>query len=125
MSPSARAVASSRPVVAVAGGYGGSQAVEHGGGLARLGAAGHEHIEPGHDAGIQKTRCRRGECAEADQFVEMELVSDGHDPKDDRTRRSHLGLLITRRVNKLVMLPVLKDHGSAGAVCPSCANRRQ
>ena len=49
-----------------------------------------------------------------DEFVAMELVADGEDPKDDRTRRSHLGLLITRRVNKLVMLPVLKDHGSAG-----------
>ena len=49
-----------------------------------------------------------------DEFVTMELVADDSDPKDDRTRRSHLGLLITRRVNKLVMLPVLKDHGSAG-----------
>ena len=39
--------------------------------FARLGAAGHEHVEPGRDAGIQKTRGRRGECAEADQFVEM------------------------------------------------------
>ena len=28
-----------------------------------------------------------------------------HDPKDDRTRRSHLGLLVTRRVNKIVLLP--------------------
>ena len=35
-------------------------------------------------------------------------------PRDDRTRRSHLGLLVTRRVNKIVLLPVLKDHGSAG-----------
>jgi hypothetical protein len=49
-----------------------------------------------------------------DEFVEMELVGEGADPKDDRTRRSHLGLLVTRRVNKLVLLPVLKDHGSAG-----------
>jgi uncharacterized protein (DUF362 family) len=44
----------------------------------------------------------------------MELVGAGMDPKDERTRRSHLGLLVTRRVNKLVLLPVLKDHGSAG-----------
>ena len=29
----------------------------------------------------------------------------GHDPKDDRNFRSHLGLLVTRRVNKLVLLP--------------------
>ncbi|GAC1469977.1 MAG: hypothetical protein NVSMB9_14500 [Isosphaeraceae bacterium] len=49
-----------------------------------------------------------------DEFVEMNLVHHGHDPKDDRNFRSHLGLLITKRVNKLVMLPVLKDHGSAG-----------
>jgi uncharacterized protein (DUF362 family) len=49
-----------------------------------------------------------------DEFMTMELVGNGEDPNDDRTRRSHLGLLVTRRVNKLVMLPVLKDHGSAG-----------
>ena len=44
----------------------------------------------------------------------MNLVHHGADPKDDRNFRSHLGLLVTRRVNKLVLLPVLKDHGSAG-----------
>jgi hypothetical protein len=49
-----------------------------------------------------------------DEYIEMELVAASHDPKDDRTRRSHLGLLVTRRVNKIVLLPVLKDHGSAG-----------
>jgi Domain of unknown function (DUF362) len=48
------------------------------------------------------------------EFMVMECVMSGLDPKDDRTRRSHLGLLVTRRVNKLVLLPVLKDHGSAG-----------
>lgn len=49
-----------------------------------------------------------------DEFMEMNLVHRGHDPKDDRNLRSHLGLLVTRRVNKLVLLPVVKDHGSAG-----------
>jgi uncharacterized protein (DUF362 family) len=49
-----------------------------------------------------------------DAFMTMELVHRGNDPKDDRNLRSHLGLLVTRRVNKLVLLPVLKDHGSAG-----------
>jgi hypothetical protein len=49
-----------------------------------------------------------------DEFMVMECVMSGLDPKDDRTRRSHLGLLVTRRVNKIVLLPVLKDHGSAG-----------
>jgi hypothetical protein len=49
-----------------------------------------------------------------DEFMVMECVMAGLDPKDERTRRSHLGLLVTRRVNKIVLLPVLKDHGSAG-----------
>lgn len=49
-----------------------------------------------------------------DQFVELELVHREADPKDDRTRRSHLGVLVSRRVNKIVLLPHLKDHGSAG-----------
>src|SRR5262249_4910878 len=37
-----------------------------------------------------------------DEFVVMELVGQGEDPKDDRTRRSHLGLLVTRRVQQRV-----------------------
>jgi hypothetical protein len=49
-----------------------------------------------------------------DEFMVMECVMAGLDPRDERTRRSHLGLLVTRRVNKIVLLPVLKDHGSAG-----------
>jgi hypothetical protein len=49
-----------------------------------------------------------------DEFVAMNLVNRGADPKDDRNFRSHLGRLITKHVNKLVLLPVLKDHGSAG-----------
>ncbi|MDX2037986.1 MAG: DUF362 domain-containing protein [Isosphaeraceae bacterium] len=49
-----------------------------------------------------------------DEFMEMNLVHRGHDPKDDRNYRSHLGLVVTRRVNKLILLPVVKDHGSAG-----------
>ncbi len=49
-----------------------------------------------------------------DEFVAMNLIHHGHDPKDDRNLRSHLGTLVTKRVNKLVLLPVLKDHGSAG-----------
>jgi hypothetical protein len=49
-----------------------------------------------------------------DEFMVMELVGAGMDPRDERSRRSHLGLVVTRRVNKIVLLPVLKDHGSAG-----------
>ncbi len=49
-----------------------------------------------------------------DEFMVMQLVGPGEDPRDERTTRSHLGLLVTRRVNKIVLLPVLKDHASAG-----------
>jgi uncharacterized protein (DUF362 family) len=37
-----------------------------------------------------------------------------HDPKDDRCFRSHLTVIVTRMINKLVTIPVLKDHRSAG-----------
>jgi uncharacterized protein (DUF362 family) len=49
-----------------------------------------------------------------DEFVYMDLVSALNDPKDDRAYRSHLGKLVTKRLNKIVCLPCLKDHGSAG-----------
>jgi uncharacterized protein (DUF362 family) len=50
-----------------------------------------------------------------DVYVAMELAALGrHDPKDDRTRRSHLSLIASRQVDKIVNVPVLKDHGSAG-----------
>jgi hypothetical protein len=49
-----------------------------------------------------------------DAFVWMDLVPYGDDPKDDRKYRSHLGTLVTKTVNKIVAIPVLKDHGSAG-----------
>ncbi len=49
-----------------------------------------------------------------DAFVWMDLVPYGDDPKDERKYRSHLGKLVSRTVNKIVAIPVLKDHGSAG-----------
>jgi Domain of unknown function (DUF362) len=39
---------------------------------------------------------------------------DIHHPKDDRRFRSHLSLVVSRMVNKVINLPVLKDHGSGG-----------
>lgn len=50
-----------------------------------------------------------------DVFREIDLVSARyHDPRDERTRRSHLCLTVSRKVNKVINLPVLKDHGAAG-----------
>jgi hypothetical protein len=49
-----------------------------------------------------------------DAFVWMDLIPYGDDPKDDRKYRSHLGKLVTKTVNKIVAIPVIKDHASAG-----------
>lgn len=49
-----------------------------------------------------------------DAFVWMDLIPYGDDPKDDRKYRSHIGKLVSRVVNKIIGLPVIKDHGSAG-----------
>src|SRR6185312_12144034 len=50
-----------------------------------------------------------------DEFVHLTLVGRGQDPKDDRCFRSHLGRIVTRRLDKIVLLPCLKDHHAAGA----------
>jgi hypothetical protein len=50
-----------------------------------------------------------------DVFVEMPLVGRGiHDPDDPRARRSHVALIVTKKVNKIINVPVLKDHGTGG-----------
>ncbi len=50
-----------------------------------------------------------------DVFCYMDFIAKRiHDPKDDRARRSHLCEIVSKRINKLVAIPVLKDHGSAG-----------
>ncbi len=48
-------------------------------------------------------------------YREIELIDvQQHDPNDDRARRSHVAMIVSRKVNKIINLPVLKDHGSAG-----------
>ena len=48
------------------------------------------------------------------QFVHMGFTSQHHDPKDDRAFRTHCSMIVTRLVNKIITIPVLKDHRSAG-----------
>ena len=50
-----------------------------------------------------------------DEFVQLTLVGRGQDPKDDRCFRSHLGKIVTKRLDKIIGLPCLKDHHAAGA----------
>jgi uncharacterized protein DUF362 len=50
-----------------------------------------------------------------DVFLELPLVGQGiHDPNDPRARRSHVALIVTKKVNKIINVPVLKDHGTGG-----------
>jgi uncharacterized protein (DUF362 family) len=52
-----------------------------------------------------------------DVFATLDIVHAKpgvHDPKDERTRRSHLAKIVTQQINKLICIPVLKDHGSGG-----------
>jgi hypothetical protein len=50
-----------------------------------------------------------------DEFVKLTLVGRGQDPKDDRCFRSHLGRIVTNQLDKIILLPCLKDHHAAGA----------
>jgi hypothetical protein len=49
-----------------------------------------------------------------DVFTTMGFCAPQHSPRDDRRFRSHLSAIVTRMVNKIITLPVLKDHRSAG-----------
>ncbi len=51
---------------------------------------------------------------DANHFMEMAIVKAGDDPNDERSRRSYVAKVITQRVNKIINLPVLKHHQSAG-----------
>jgi uncharacterized protein (DUF362 family) len=49
-----------------------------------------------------------------DEYVKLTLVGRGQDPKDDRCFRSHLGKIVTKRLDKIIGLPCIKDHHAAG-----------
>ena len=49
-----------------------------------------------------------------DVFTAMGFAAPEHSERDDRRFRSHLSMIVSRMVNKMVTLPVLKDHRSAG-----------
>jgi uncharacterized protein (DUF362 family) len=51
---------------------------------------------------------------DSSQYVEMPLVFPGADPADPHSRRSYLSNFISKDVNKLLNLSVLKHHQSAG-----------
>jgi hypothetical protein len=57
---------------------------------------------------------RRVSGYDRDVFRELSFCHPKHDPQDDRRFRSHLSTIITRKVDKFISIPVLKDHRSAG-----------
>ncbi len=51
---------------------------------------------------------------DANHFMEMAIVKPGDDPNNPRSRRSYVAKVVTTQVNKIINLPVLKHHQSAG-----------
>jgi hypothetical protein len=49
-----------------------------------------------------------------DVFTTMGYCLPVHSRHDDRRFRSHLSVIVTRLINKMITLPALKDHRSAG-----------
>lgn len=49
-----------------------------------------------------------------EHFLDLPLTLPGHPVEKEAARRSYAAKFITREVNKLINLPVLKDHQSAG-----------
>ncbi len=47
-------------------------------------------------------------------FMELAIVKPGDDPTNSRSRRSYVAKIVTTEVNKIINLPVLKHHQSAG-----------
>jgi hypothetical protein len=47
-------------------------------------------------------------------FMEMAIVKPGDDPNNPHSRRSYVAKVVTTQVTKIINLPVLKHHQSAG-----------
>ncbi|HSC57910.1 MAG TPA: DUF362 domain-containing protein [Nitrospira sp.] len=51
---------------------------------------------------------------DGDHFMEMAIVKPGDDPSDPHSRRSYVANVVSKQVTKIINLPVLKHHQSAG-----------
>ncbi|MDX2023884.1 MAG: DUF362 domain-containing protein [Deltaproteobacteria bacterium] len=49
-----------------------------------------------------------------EHFVHVDFVHPVHNPTDPRTRRSHLSNIVTKKVDKIINLCLVKDHAAAG-----------
>ncbi len=57
---------------------------------------------------------QEGTGYDRDVYFEMPVVRPDVNANDPLARRSHVATFLTKRVNKLINVPVLKDHQSAG-----------
>jgi hypothetical protein len=65
-------------------------------------------------AGLGPEYLRHVAGYDPDVFTAMGFCAPHISSRDDRRFRSHLSLIVSRRINKMITLPVLKDHRSAG-----------
>jgi hypothetical protein len=49
-----------------------------------------------------------------DVFTSMGFCAPTHSKRDDRRFRSHMSVIVSRMINKMITIPVLKDHRSSG-----------
>lgn len=49
-----------------------------------------------------------------DLYAELPVIQPGQDPNDRHFRRSYVARFLTKEINKLINIPVLKHHHSAG-----------
>jgi len=73
-----------------------------------------EGFDDGSRAGCPPELARHVVGYDPAVFAHMGFAAPEHDPKDDRRFRSHLSVIVSRMVDKLITIPVLKDHRSAG-----------
>jgi uncharacterized protein (DUF362 family) len=51
---------------------------------------------------------------DGDHYMEMALIKPGENANDAHFRRSYVSKVVTQQINKIINLPVLKHHQSAG-----------
>jgi hypothetical protein len=80
-------------------------------------ATGYDAAQLELDGQIRGQRRQRNVSGyDRDVYRELAFCQDEsiHDPRDDRRFRSHLSKIVTQKVDKIISIPVLKDHRSAG-----------
>lgn len=73
-----------------------------------------EGVRTGHAAEDYDNIQQAIEGYDPDHYMDMALTLPGYDASNLTARRSYVARVVSRDINKLINLPVLKDHQSAG-----------